>query len=244
MIKFNVKIADEVFRIHCRYGFVKDFFEDYMTDEPTDTVIEATLEECDRAAAELKQNALARGDMSYKHYDNVAENSAIFRLITSALLKRGVLMIHGSAIIADGQASLFTARSGTGKSTHTRLWCELLGSRARILNDDKPFIRPTGNGAIAYGSPWSGNENPGKNTSAPLKAIIKLSRGNENIIRPAAVSEMVPELFAATFQRDCVADKALSLALQTRLLSSVKLYSLQCDISPEAARICYEAVSR
>ena len=207
MIKFNVKIADEVFRIHCRYGFVKDFFEDYMTDEPTDTVIEATLEECDRAAAELKQNALARGDMSYKHYDNVAENSAIFRLITSALLKRGVLMIHGSAIIADGQAYLFTARSGTGKSTHTRLWCELLGSRARILNDDKPFIRPTGNGAIAYGSPWSGNENPGKNTSAPLKAIIKLTAAMRILSDPPPSAKWFPSCLRRRFKETVLPTK-------------------------------------
>ena len=82
----------------------------------------------------------------------------------------------------DGAAYLFTAPSGTGKSTHTRLWREVFGDRVWMINDDKPMLRISENLVTAYGTPWNGKHHISRNASAPLKAIVQLNRGKENII--------------------------------------------------------------
>ena len=77
----------------------------------------------------------------------------------------------------DGEAYIFTAVSGTGKSTHAMLWREVFGERVRMINDDKPLIRITPEGkAVVYGTPWDGKHHLSKNSAFPLKAICWLTR--------------------------------------------------------------------
>ena len=93
------------------------------------------------------------------------------------LISFGGMMLHSSAVVLDGEAYLFSAPSGTGKSTHTSLWLQHFGDRAFILNDDKPAIRVTDNGIFVYGTPFSGKNDISENTGVPLKAVAVLSRG-------------------------------------------------------------------
>ena len=86
------------------------------------------------------------------------------------------ILFHGSAVAVDGIGYLFTAKSGTGKSTHTRLWRELFGERAVMLNDDKPLIKVSENGIIVYGTPWDGKHRLSTNTFVPLKGICFMSK--------------------------------------------------------------------
>ena len=81
----------------------------------------------------------------------------IYRKIADALVDDGVILYHGSVIAVDGQGYLFTAKSGTGKSTHTALWRELFGERAVMVNDDKPLLRVKDDQVTVYGTPWNGN---------------------------------------------------------------------------------------
>ena len=80
------------------------------------------------------------------------------------------LMLHSSAVVMDGRAYLFSAPSGTGKSTHTQLWLDVFGEKAGILNDDKPALRRIDGKWYAYGTPWCGKEHWGCNASTPLSA--------------------------------------------------------------------------
>lgn len=234
MIEFNIKIANETAKIRCKYQSNRDFFRAYFTDEPESFVIQPTEDDLTHIADEYKKMVLERGEKPQEHGGAFYENNAIHSLLASTLLGRGVLLIHGAAIAVDGQAYLFTARSGTGKSTHTRLWRELFGNRVTMINDDKPLLRPTKDGVIVYGSPWDGGEGLSTNTQAPLKAIIKLERGKENRMRPFKISEMIPELFAASLRRQSSLERAQSIELQSRILSAVKLYSMKCTPYPEA----------
>lgn len=242
MIEFNIKIAEETAKIRCRYQSNHDFFKAYFTDEPESFVIEPTEDDLTLIADEYKKMVLERGEQPQERSGAFYENNAIHSLLASALLKRGVLLIHGSAIAVDGQAYLFTARSGTGKSTHTRLWREVFGDRVTMINDDKPLLRPTKDGAIVYGSPWDGGEGLSTNTQAPLKAIIKLDRGEENSICTLKISEMIPELFAASLRKQSSLEKAQSIELQSRILSAVKLYSIKCTPHPDAVMAAAKAL--
>ena len=109
------------------------------------------------------------------------------------LLRYDGFMLHSSAVVADGKAYLFTADSGTGKSTHTSLWKKLFGNRAYILNDDKPALRLEDGIWYVYGTPWSGKHDLSMNERVPLSGIAIIERGEENRMeRMKEISAIVP----------------------------------------------------
>ena len=111
------------------------------------------------------------------------EALAAFRKMAEAMPAFGAFLFHCSAVAVEGKGYLFAAPSGTGKSTHTRLWRELLGERAVMINDDKPLIRVAEDGAArVYGTPWDGKHHLSTNISAPVRGICLLERGAENRI--------------------------------------------------------------
>ena len=95
------------------------------------------------------------------------------------------MLLHSSAVVMGGEAYLFSAPCGTGKSTHTALWRKVFGEdRAVILNDDKPALRLEDGVWYAYGTPWSGKTDQNLNIKVPLKGICILTRSEENHIEP------------------------------------------------------------
>ena len=88
--------------------------------------------------------------------------------------------MHGVVIDACDCGIAFLARSGVGKSTHTRLWQELLVDKMIIVNGDKPLVRIIGNKIFAYGTPWAGKENIHINTKTELKKVCFIERSEKN----------------------------------------------------------------
>ena len=156
------------------------------------------------------------------------------------LLEQDVLLMHGSTVAVDGQAYLFTAPCGTGKSTHTRLWREVFGDRAVMVNDDKPFLRFEDGDVLAYGSPWSGKHGLANNVCFPLKGICVLRRGVENGIRPAVKEELSGFLLRQIF---CPEGDVRVPGLLMRLMERVAVWEMACNLDPEAARVSHGAMS-
>ena len=141
----------------------------------------------------------------------------------------------------DGAGYLFTAKSGAGKSTHARLWRELLGNRAVMVNDDKPLLHVNDDGtAIAYGTPWDGKHCLSSNTAVPLKAICILERASENTIREITKQEALPMLIQQAYRPADSAALAKTLALIDRL--NVGFYRLSCNMEIGAAELSYETM--
>lgn len=174
--------------------------------------------------------------------DGYLETLAVHRKIAEKLPEYDTVLFHGSCVAVDGAGYLFAAKSGTGKSTHTRLWRELLGSRAVMINDDKPMIRMTDRGAVIYGTPWDGKHHLSTNTAVPLKALCILERAKENTIRPIPVREAYPMLLQQTYRPADAAAMERTLNLIDRMAASVSLWRLGCNMDIEAARIAYEAM--
>ena len=118
---------------------------DYITDTTPEFSIEMTE---DDIAAEKERSE----DKSYS--DEYYESLAFYRKLCDKIPDRGIILFHSCAVAVDGKAYLFTAPSGTGKSTHASLWKEILGERVRIINGDKPLIRVTPGLITVYGTPW------------------------------------------------------------------------------------------
>lgn len=164
-------------------------------------------------------------------------------LFYKELLNRDGLMLHSSAVVVDGKAYLFTADPGTGKSTHTGLWLRRFGDRAFVLNDDKPALRLENGTWYAYGTPWSGKNDISKNTGVPLAGIAVLERGAENEIAPfggiGAVSAIMKQV-----NRPREAEYRVRLMeLMDKLITTVPVWKLRCNMDPDAVRVSYEAMS-
>lgn len=169
------------------------------------------------------------------------EAVALQRAFSIRAAERGVLLLHASALSVDGEAYLFAAPSGTGKSTHARLWRKLLGDRAVVINDDKPFVKVEGDRVTVYGSPWSGKHRLDNNISVPLKGICFLEQGTENrIVRLSARDAFARLCKQVYFPADRkVGAKVLE---GMGILLKYPLYQLTCDISEDAARLSFQAM--
>lgn len=174
--------------------------------------------------------------------DAYLETLAVYRKIADHLLSYDTLLFHGSVIAVDGEGYLFTAKSGTGKSTHTRLWREYFGERAVMVNDDKPLLHITDSGVTAYGTPWDGKHRLSSNIAVPLKGICILTRDIKNHIEQADPHAAYPMIVQQT-NRPLTADgMKQTLSLIDRMLNVVPVYHLGCNMEPEAAKVAYEGM--
>ena len=160
-----------------------------------------------------------------------------------AAAKHCVAAVHSSTLVYDGQSIMFLGESGTGKSTHTRLWRENIDS-ATLLNDDSPFIGIVDGKVMVYGSPWSGKTPCYKDESYPLRAIIRLSQAPHNKIRRtkgiAAIGALLPSLPPA-FAYD-PALKDCMFEILNKVLSTTELYHLECLPNAEAAEVAHKTL--
>lgn len=159
------------------------------------------------------------------------------------LLRYDGMLLHSSAVVVDGRAYLFTAPCGTGKSTHTKLWLQVFGDRAQILNDDKPALRLVGGQFYAYGTPWSGKYDCSVNMRAPIGGICVLERGSENRIEPFGGFPAIHAVLAQTMRSKNAEFMERILSLMDRLLTDVPVWKLKCNMDPEAALVSYRAMS-
>ena len=243
------KLADVPVQITSLYDEVQVMCAPYCTDEAPQLHIATTAADIEAEGRKSDEERRQEGLPEYHFPAPYLETLAVYRQLATELIAKGVLLIHGSVIAVDGEGYLFTALSGTGKSTHVRLWRELFGERAVMVNDDKPLVRVplseelgVRSRALVFGTPWDGKHHLSSNVSVPLKAIVHLQRGKENHICQITPAEMLPVLLQQTFRPNTTLGTMQVMQLLDALSHSVKFYSLQCNMQPEAARIAYEGM--
>lgn len=243
MGKFKIKIAEIVVAISSMFQTSESYCHDYLSHEREDLSIAITPEDIAFERAKSIREAEVEGVAYVERSDATLEITAIQRKITEALFAFDTILFHGSVVAVDNRAYLFTAKSGTGKSTHTRLWREVLGDRAVMVNDDKPFLCIDEKGVTAFGSPWMGKHRLGANTSVPLKAICILKRGQENQIREITAQEALPMLFQQSQRPGKSANMPKYMELIDQLAGHVSFYHMACNMHPQAAELAYGAMS-
>lgn len=157
------------------------------------------------------------------------------------LLDFSGFQLHASAIALDGRAYLFSAYSGTGKSTHTEKWLRLFG--ARYINDDKPALRLVDGTWTAYGTPWSGKHDLSSPEGYPVGGIAFLERGDHNAIRRMEPAQALPLIMAQTYKWLSVEQMDKKLALLDRCLRTVPVWLLTCQNNDEAAYTSHAAMT-
>ena len=159
------------------------------------------------------------------------------------LLNFDGLMLPSSAVVVDNRAYLFSAKSGTGKSTHTKLWLDYFGDRAFILNDDKPALRLENGIWYAYGTPWSGKYDINVNARVPLAGICMIHRSEKNEIQPFSNPKVILALLEQTLRPADPVLRTKLMELLDKLLTMVPVWEMGCNMNPEAAKVSYEAMS-
>ena len=228
------KIANLIMDIPHKFAYTKDMLDkyEYFGDSGVEVTVKITADDF------IKESAMANGES-----DCFIENSAILRKLSNELLlNHNAMLFHGSTVMCGGKAYIFTAPSGTGKSTHTRLLKEYLGDKITYVNDDKPILKVEGDRIMVYGSPWNGKHGLGENTCAPLEAICLVSRGETNEITKVSPVSFMQILFEQSmgFDNEVLAGKVLEVL--SLVMSTAKFYLLKCNMDISAAKTSYEGM--
>lgn len=268
MENFTIRLAGQYFTIGPVCDYIREYCKDYIVadvtgqsgiadgdteytssgvgDNTTESVtrIRITQSDIDFEREKSAREDIKEGIPIRRFSDAYLETLAVYRKIADCLLSCDTLLFHGSVIAVDGEGYLFTAKSGTGKSTHTRLWREYFGERAVMVNDDKPLLRITDSGVTVYGTPWDGKHRLSTNIAVPLKGICILTRNAKNHIEPVEPHAVYPLIVQQTNRSLSADGMKHTLSLIDRMLHVVPVYRLCCNMDIEVARVAYEGMNR
>lgn len=235
-MEFKLRLADIPIRVHSQYDSLKEYCKDYVIEEePGEIEIWIPREDVEREQENVQD---AGYTMQY------LETLALLRKISEVLPERDVFLMHGAVISWRGDAYMFTAPSGTGKSTHVALWRKYLGEEVQVINGDKPFLSVSQEEVRVYGTPWAGKERWQNNTSGTLKGICILAQAKENKIRRLDGAEALPYLLRQIHFTENTQRAGRVLDLLDQMLKMVPVWYLECDISKEAVKTSFESMTR
>ncbi len=227
----KIKIAGLIIDVKNKYKYFEDMCHDYITDGDAAFSVEVDDKDMQR---------IKRENPDYS--DGYLESLEIYRVICRKILDYDAMLMHCAAIAVDGEGYLFTALSGTGKTTHIALWKKKFKDRCFVVNGDKPILRIKDGKFYVCGTPWQGKENYGNNVIVPIKAICILNRGEKNSIKKIAPHEAISTVLTQTLRTEDMAEMEKVLVMTDKLLSMVPFYSLYCNMEDEAADVAYNAM--
>ena len=221
---FQVRLAGLCIEIHSVYERVQKMVKDYCTEAQAPDITVSISDE--DIAYELR--------LSPDDRPATLETLAVCRKISEQMPKHDTLLMHGAVVATGGQAYMFTAPSGTGKTTHIRKWVRGLPD-AFVGNGDKPFITTDGERPMACGSPWCGKEGWQTNTMVPLAAIVLMERAEDNEIREVSFKEAFPTLLRQTYRPADTENFMKTLRLLKSLDGRVRFYAFRFNNLKEDA---------
>ena len=232
MKELIVKFADIYIKIHTNYDYMFKFCKDYIVNTET--------YDFEVFPGENYLDILSDNQIFSEEY---RESISIYEEIGKQLPKINAFIMHGAVITYKDKALMFTAKSGTGKSTHIKLWKQYFNADVDIVNGDKPIVRFFEDGIKVYGTPYCGKEGWHKNRSAYLHSICIVQRGTNNMIQKISSESAIIPLYKQLFiPKDSEEIAGRILELFNTLLLNTSVYVLQCNISSEAVKVAYEGM--
>lgn len=181
-------------------------------------------------------------EMMGKHA-SFALSNALMLLYAFKTIGLDTLLVHASVIAHEGAAHMFLGRSGTGKSTHSRLWLKYVKG-THLLNDDNPVVRIIDGEVYVYGSPWSGKTPCYRNERFPLKSVVRLSQAPYNRIERLSplksYASLMPSCSCMRWDREAM--DSLHSAVG-KVVTEVPGWHLECLPDQDASRVCHDAVN-
>lgn len=237
VIPENTPVSQSLFRFYARGKAGEYLIYDGLT--PTEysslIVIDKDVTEAHLHVRDISSRGGVAVEVRY--FNMMAE------VMKYAMIVRDGLVFHSSSLCYKGGAYLFSAPSGTGKSTHTGLWTQYVDG-AYVFNDDSPAIRVSDEGVFAYGTPWSGKTDINRNVKLPLKGIVFLNRGKANSVTPYGGREMLEQLMSQSFVSPFGGLIIKFFQTAEKITKGLPVYKLYCDISRDAVTVVKEAFDK
>ncbi|MCF0134298.1 MAG: hypothetical protein HUJ72_10560 [Blautia sp.] len=242
MTDLKVNIAGFIFLIHARYPDLPERCRDYVTDaKGADLEIAISDEEIAYEREKARREAELEAIPCEEYTPGQLEETAVYRKIAVYLSYQDACVFHGALIGLHGQGYLFTAKSGTGKTTHIRNWVQEFPETI-IVNGDKPVLRMRNGRLMAYGTPWAGKEGYQENMAVELKAVILLKRGMDNRIRKLDFASAFPVLVSQTYRPEDGFGLKRVVELAGKMAKCTEFYELECTMDPVSARVAYAGI--
>ena len=233
---FFVKLAGLTVKITHTHNAVKVHCRDYTVDAVDEPDIAAATSQ---ALIESEKNAA-----DHPCSEAYCENICLYRDIAEKMPIFDRVVFHGASVEVGGEGYIFTAPSGTGKTTHIGLWFKYFGDKVKIINGDKPILRLDGDKVSVCSTPWAGKERLERNTEAPLRAITLIKRSTENKISRISPKEYFSELAKQFYLPKNAQARLKTLDIIDKILSGVPIYLLECNISREAAELSFNTLTK
>ena len=171
-------------------------------------------------------------------------NNALMLIFAFAGSRQDTLLIHASLVRQNGYGYAFTAKSGTGKSTHVSLWLRHIPG-CDLMNDDNPIVRIIDGQPYIYGGPWSGKTPCYRNVKARLGAITRIDRAPANSVDRLApidaFASLLPSCSSMKWDEDIFRRICNTV---TKIVETTPIYTLHCLPNQEAAILCNKTISR
>lgn len=226
---FTIKVADFTVEIHNRYRYVKQQCAAYrVADAQPDFAVAASPEEIAREGGTAA----------------LAESICLYRRLGLQLPEREALLMHGAVIAVQGRGVMFTAPSGTGKTTHMLFWKRRYGEAVTVINGDKPIVRFARGKPVAFGTPWAGKERLQSNGSVGLTDICFIERSEKNEVERVEPAQYLERLMPQVLRHTTPQGVMATLALVDRLTETCRFWVVRCNMSEQAAEVAYEAIVR
>lgn len=233
---FKIRIADFIVEIQNKYSHIERLCQGYIVEEGAPNFVLCCTDE------EIEAETKNYEDPTYASL-GYCESICMYRKLCLQLPNYDAFLMHSAVLDVDGKAYAFTAKSGTGKSTHIFLWKKLLGDKAVVVNGDKPILRFIDGELYIYGTPWCGKEGWNTNMRSTLKGLCFLERAEENSIRPLEKTNSAERIMHQILMPKDQLGAIATLELMDRMLMKVDTWLLDCNMDIEAAKIAYENMS-
>lgn len=236
MSNFSIKIADLTVGISCTHPYLLDVCREYRTDGLPLFSVEADEEHKE----ELRKFFLGSSQVFSDAY---LESVAVHEKVCGAVLDYDAAVFHAALISFDDQGVAFAAPSGTGKTTHIKLWQRLYGEHVEIVNGDKPLFTLRDGRFFASGTPWCGKENWGCNKTVPLKAVCFIERAEQNGISLLTENrEIMSRLFLQLVMPEEQRLMVKYLEFANKMIKTVPFFMLRCNTGVDAARVAHDNI--
>ena len=245
MKKLQYRIAGLDIELCCPYGSALFQFEKYRSAfDRADISISISQKEIDDERTSHPETGtpditIADERVAVTYDYGCFEPFVALSKLAGSLPDHDTVLMHGSVVAVDGQAYMFAASSGTGKTTRTRLWLDCYPG-SRVVNGDKPFIRFLNGEILACGTPWSGKERWNTNVMVPLRAVFLLERGSEDRIEEISLGKAFPELLRHCYRPEDPDAMRKTIGLLRAFEGRVRIYRFRSTPTRESVRLAYE----
>lgn len=230
----NYQLAGLVVDIRNRYPYLQRQCKDFLCPEDCKPDISVAVSD-----EEIRQEQEKTGNRFPNGY---VESICAYRKLCLEMPRFSGMFLHASVVRAEDKGIAFLAPSGTGKTTHTALWQNLLGDALTVVNGDKPIVRMIEGKAVAYGTPWAGKEGLFQKDSAALTDLCFLERAKENSCSPLSPQDALMKIIHQVILPQEERTAIQTLDLLDQLLRSCRLWQIRCNMDLQAASTAYSAI--